>query len=818
LVTTHYMEEDVSGMFRVNGLNTIYLSVTAKDKSNQLILSEKVQQLLAEIKDAFPPGYTLHLIYNAGEYIKGELNKIYFRSSLTVLLLLLFVLLVYRNLKYSLVIIASLIANISIAAIFYYLLNVEIHLFSLAGLTISLTFIIDNIIIMSDQIVRRGNKKAFMAILAATVTTMASLSVIFLMDSNVQLNLYDFALLIIINLVLSLVTAITLVPALMEKFELSQNVKMQNSRPKKQSIVRLESKLKRLSVRFNHRYASMILYCGRRRVKRVAILATILLFGLPVFLLPDKIGRQKGYYYGSNDQGNRWENLYNNTLGSTFYKEHIKPIMDVALGGTMRLFAQKVKSGSYSSGEKSETVLHVTASLPNGSTIDQMDALIVKMENYISQFSEVKQFEATIESGRKAHISILFKKEFQRGHFPHLLHSMLITKATELGGGSWAVYGVGDSFNNELKNQAGTSRIKLLGYNYGKLNALAFAMRDSLLQYRRVKEVTIDSEFSWYKSDYMEFVFDLKKEKLAEANIFPVSLFNTLTPLLQRNAYMGTWTTNGKSTPITLYSKQSKALDIWNLENFSATIEDSGFRLHELANIDKNQVPQDIAKEDQQYRLCLQYEYIGSYQQAYNVMNYRIEEFNRNAPLGYRAERESHKFWWEEGGVTRYGLLFLIAAIIFLTTSILFNSLRQPLIVIFIIPISFIGIFLTFYLFDLNFDQGGFAAFILLSGLSVNANIYVLNEYNNIRATHQGMSSLRVYLRAWNAKIRPIFLTIFSTILGFIPFMIGTEAFWFPLAAGTIGGLLVSLPALFFFLPLFMVTTPRRATAISRTC
>jgi multidrug efflux pump subunit AcrB len=51
-----------------------------------------------------------------------------------------------------------------------------------------------------------------------------------------------------------------------------------------------------------------------------------------------------------------------------------------------------------------------------------------------------------------------------------------------------------------------------------------------------------------------------------------------------------------------------------------------------------------------------------------------------------------------------------------------------------------------------------------------------------------------------------IFLTIFSTILGFIPFMIGEyrEAFWFPLAAGTIGGLIVSFIALFFFLPLFL--------------
>ena len=49
------------------------------------------------------------------------------------------------------------------------------------------------------------------------------------------------------------------------------------------------------------------------------------------------------------------------------------------------------------------------------------------------------------------------------------------------------------------------------------------------------------------------------------------------------------------------------------------------------------------------------------------------------------------------------------------------------------------------------------------------------------------------------------FLTVISTILGFILFMLGTdkEAFWFPLAAGTIGGLIMSILGIFFYLPIF---------------
>ena len=55
------------------------------------------------------------------------------------------------------------------------------------------------------------------------------------------------------------------------------------------------------------------------------------------------------------------------------------------------------------------------------------------------------------------------------------------------------------------------------------------------------------------------------------------------------------------------------------------------------------------------------------------------------------------------------------------------------------------------------------------------------------------------------------FPTVISTILGFIPFMLGTdkEAFWFPLAAGTIGGLIMSILGIFFYLPIFTLKKER---------
>ena len=821
LVKIYFEEEEADSSFRINGLNSIYLSVTANESANRVALSKDVQALLNSMQSNLPHGYEIHLSYDESEYINNELNKIYFRSGLTVFILVIFLLVIYRNLKYSLLIIVSLVTNICIAAILYSLAGLEMQLYSLAGLTISLTLIIDNAIVMSDQIIHRGNKKAFMAIFTATITTVGSLVIIFFMGENVKLNLLDFAWVLIINLSISLVIALFFVPALIEKINIKKRKTIKKQKHRfaffRKYFPNFSYKMrgKRKLIHFNKVYERSIIIVQRRKYLFLALL--ILSFGLPVFMIPDKIESQKEiglYRISSKDEVGFWGNLYNSTLGSTVYKESIKPVVDVALGGSMRLFTQKVKNGSYSSGERSETSISVTASLPNGSTRKQMDALIKKMEDYLSQFPEIRQFETSIQDGRRASINILFEKEYQRGAFPHRLKSELIRKANELGGGSWGVYGLGDGFNNDVKDQAGTSRIKLLGYNYDELSVYAEAIRDSLLHHRRIKEVTIDSEFSWYKNDYMEFVFSLNKERLIQGNLPPNDLYNSLTPMFERKIHAGDWISNDTREAIFLYSKQVELLDIWNMENYPGKVNDHRYKMNEVADIQKAQLPQNIAKENQQYRLCIQYEYIGSWQQAWNVMEKNIQIFNENTPLGYKAEGETSRYWWEEGGTSQYWLLLLIIGIIFFTTCILFNSFKQPLVVIFIIPISFIGLFLTFYLFDLNFDQGGFAAFILLSGLSVNANIYILNEYNNIRNQYPHIRPIKAYIKAWNVKIRPIFLTICSTILGFTPFLIGKykEAFWYPLAAGTIGGLILSLIALYVFLPLFMGLGKRRDT------
>lgn len=786
LVTVARMEEAPQSYYRINGLNSIYMSVTAVETANQLQLSNEVMQEMEVIRLTLPPGYEVHTSYDATEYIREELNKIYFRTGLTVLILLVFVWIITLNLKYLLLIVTSLAINISVAVIFYYLFGLEMQLYSLAGITVSLNLVIDSTIVMTDHILHRRNLKAFMSVLAATLTTMGALVIIFFLDEKIRLNLQDFAAVVIINLAVSLFVALFFVPAMIDRIKLV----------KRQSVkrwVRSHIRIRRLTVYFTHFYQLLIRFLLRWRVAVCILL--LLGFGLPVFLLPEKLEGE-----------GKWIERYNKTLGSSTYKEKVKPVVDKALGGSLRLFVQKVYEGSYFS-RNEEVVLYANANLPNGSTLEQMNTLVKRVETYLSGFKEIKQFHASVYNARRANLQIYFKKEYQHSGFPYTLKANLIGKVSELGGGSWDVYGLQDQgFSNDVRESAGSYRIKMYGYNYDELYAWAEKLKEVLLSHRRIKEVFIKSEFSWWKDDYQEFYFNLNKERMAQEGINAQHLFSAIQPIFGKNMQVGSVVTESGTESIRLSSRQSHDYDVWVMQFFPYGVDGGKhYKLSELATVEKGQMPQQIAKENQQYRLCLQYEYIGSYEQGNKIQKRDLEEFNKLLPMGYTAESDSQSWSWGKKDNKQYLLLLVVIAIIFFTTSILFNSLKQPLAIIFVIPVSYIGVFLTFYWFRLNFDQGGFASFVLLCGITVNASIYILNEYNSIRSRFPRLSMLRAYTKAWNAKILPIFLTVVSTILGFIPFMVGTdkEAFWFPLAAGTIGGLVMSIIGIFFFLPVF---------------
>lgn len=781
IATIRYKEGKVSSYYRINGLNTVNMVVYAEKGVNTINLVKEVRQTADNFKKQLSPGYSIKMTQDTTEFIVSELDKIQKRTLFSLLILLVLILHINRSFKYLMILLLSIIVNLLIAVIFYYALGVQLQLYSFAGITISFGIIIDNSIIMIDHLRNKGNKKSFLAILAATLTTIGALMVIFFLEENQRLNLWDFAIVIAVNIGVSLLVSLYFVPALMDKIRLEKK------------YTRFSIRRKRRVVKFNKFYSLVVFWMCKPKFKWAFIVLFILGFGLPLHLLPKELKTEKF--------GAKW---YNNTLGSEWYNTELRPILEKALGGSLRLFTEDVFENSYYS-EQERTTLRVTGSMPDGCTIEQLNEVILKMENYIGQFEEVSLYETRISSPKSSNITIYFKEEYEYSGFPYTLKSMLESKSISLGGLDWTVSGVGRGFSNALGDGYKSNRIILEGYNYDDLYGYAELLQMQLETNSndRVKDIEITTE-QWGTSPLNEYYMAFNEEQLALANVSQ----NQLYGFLKNQVHSGNLASviqDHERQDIKLVSDNYQKFTVWDLKNLPISVNNKQYKLDQLASVEKRKSGNTIYKNNQQYQLTVAYDFLGTPILAQKVRERNVKELREKLPIGYRVLEQSYSYWNKKDS-TQYYYIFIVMFIIFFICAILLESLRQPFAIFSMIPFSFIGVFLTFYLFEFNFDQGGYASFILLCGISVNSALFIVNDYNNLRKQYLNRNPQQLYFKAFNYKIIPVILTIVSTVVGLVPFVWHgqNEAFWFSFAVGSIGGLLFSLLGIFFYLPLFL--------------
>lgn len=789
LATVRYVQERPNSYSRINGLDIIHISVGGLRGVNIVRLSSEIKAKMAELEKSFPQGFAVEINRDAADYINKELRNIFLRTLMTVAILLLFVLAVSRNGAYLLIIFATLLANVLIALIFYYLLDLQIHIYSLAGVTVSLGIIIDTSIIMVDHYSYYRDRKAFLAILGAVLTTIASLTVVFLLPPAQQLMFGDFAWVIIVNLAVSLGVSLLFIPALLEQF------------PLRRPMTAATTRMKKFVRGYNRRYSAVIGW-GRRH-RWVFIVVLILGFGVPLHKLPPQMKADWG------EELTGWQKAYNKTLGGKFYQKN-RGIFEKALGGSFRLFETSKPSRRRNNTEKERLTLTIRAGMVEGNTVHQLNDIVRHMENFLSSFDEIESYRTSVTTYDNSQITVTFKPEFENGIFPFTLYENVKREAIKFGGATWAIYGLPElNFNNNISSYSSfmQHRITLTGYNYNDLMRYAEGLRDSLLMNRRVSKAGIFGEVAWGADRRkQEFFVDIDREKAAMAGSTLNAYFGSLGQLLY-SGEMSPVLVDGELRRVSLNSSQRESFDLWHVRNYPLRIDSMQVKLSDLGTISQEATGLDIYKNNQTYQLIVAFDYIGSSELSHRLIERHLERMNdRVLPIGYLAKTEGYSWWGaEEGKGKSFLLILLVIAIIYVVCAILFESLNKPLIIIMMIPVSFIGVFLTFGLFHFRFDQGGFASFILLSGLVVNAGIYVINEYNLISRKYPLRNHLEVYMKAYSRKIVPIILTIVSTVLGLIPFLVGkTDGFWRTFAIGTMGGMVFSVVAFLIYLPIFL--------------
>jgi len=157
------------------------------------------------------------------------------------------------------------------------------------------------------------------------------------------------------------------------------------------------------------------------------------------------------------------------------------------------------------------------------------------------------------------------------------------------------------------------------------------------------------------------------------------------------------------------------------------------------------------------------------------------------------------------------GVLPLAMLLIYLVMVGLFRSYLDPLIILFAVPLGFIGVIGMLLLTNTSVNVESLIGTLMMIGIVV-ANGVLLVDFAN-RRMHEGMPPEEAVVEAGRLRIRPILMTSLATTLGLAPMALGLgegSETNMPLARAVIGGLLVSTFMTLFFVPVLHAIARRR--------
>ncbi|MBI1898029.1 MAG: efflux RND transporter permease subunit [Acidobacteria bacterium] len=133
----------------------------------------------------------------------------------------------------------------------------------------------------------------------------------------------------------------------------------------------------------------------------------------------------------------------------------------------------------------------------------------------------------------------------------------------------------------------------------------------------------------------------------------------------------------------------------------------------------------------------------------------------------------------------------LAIVLVYMVMASQFESLRDPFIILFSIPLAAIGVISILVLTQTTFNMQAFLGLIMLAGIVVNNAIILIDYTNQLRRDH-GYSVREAVVTAGSRRLRPVLMTTATTVLGLLPMALGVgegSELQAPLARVVIGGL-----------------------------
>jgi HAE1 family hydrophobic/amphiphilic exporter-1 len=747
--------------------------------TNAIRLAEQVTARMAELERLNPPGAEFILTNNQSVDIRREMTDLWTRSLISGAVMFLVLLAFLRSFRTAGVTFATIVFSILIAVNVMYFLGLSLNLMTLMGLALGFGLIVDNSIVVMENVYRRweggddpvrasekGAREVVLAILASTATSLIVFIPFVYLQGELRIFYLPLAIVVAAATLASIFVVFTFIPAL----------------------------------------ASRVLGKVKRRAPEQASAVATMGEGMAV---GGEVGNAVGPHATAPGVGAAYERepfyvrFYSGLLAYTLrFPWTTVVVAALCFGATWLVFDKNVTRGRVFGGGSGDvrSTIRINILMPRGSDLGRMDELTRFFEDRLASMPEIERFETNVTATNSTTI-VSFPEELEYTPIPLVIEERIRSYGLGFTGAEVRVYGQGPAFYGGGGGSLPNVRITILGYNYDHLAAIAEDIGGRLSRFSRVQNMDTNANAGSLRDRAMLFVATIDRDAAARQGITVQEASELVRAKVAGAEAVGTVVIGGEPVRYDVKLAGYMQTDVDELrETVVTTSRGARIPLGELITVEQRQVLATILREDQQYQRTVAYEFRGPQALSDTIRNAAMRATELPAGYSFRTN-DSGRITAEEA--QQINLVLLISlGLVFMVTAALFESIRQPLVVLLAVPMALIGVFLIFFFMRVVFTREAYIGVIMMGGIVVNNSILLVDHINHVRA-ERGLGVFDAIIRGTVERVRPILMTTATTVFALLPlvlFMPSSNArIWNALTYALIGGLISST--------LFILTT-----------
>lgn len=539
-------------------------------------------------------------------------------------------------------------------------------------------------------------------------------------------------------------------------------------------------------------YIALLGFCCKHR--RIMLAVLVLLWGLPVWMLPDSIGEDGAV-----------ARVYEDWWMDPQFDEETKPLLFKVLGGASYLFFQKVHKGEVFGRTEGQS-LQIVFTMPSNVPVQKMEELCFGFEAALAPYMERIEKVAVNYSSKSALMEVVLAEDADRLTFPKKVYAALSGHAANVGGVGISVSGFGFQHYQSLLSDFAQFSLAAKGSDYLKLREIAEQFADKLAQNKRIRDVDIDAVARYSTDEPYEMIgrldaraisaYGLDSDRVAEA------LRQQTTAVSRRSLWVA-----GELQDVAV---KFRGADVVSSDEVRGVDLGDHVRLGDLIRLEKSRIQPEIVREDQTYMRRINLNYLGAREHGEKLIDLLIDR--AEFPYGFSIAREASYWYWEKDNKKELmAILGVAVLVVWMIAACLFESWTKPFLVLLAVPMALIGLFDAFYFLGASFDTGGYIAVLFLAGIAVNNAFLMLYQMDEKAKAGAGDLAAEVFAAAAH-RLKPIAITTLTTLAGLLPIVLfeDTESIWYPLAVGVTGGLVASSVLLPIYLPMLYLSLHKK--------